>query len=85
MFDVVIPIGMSVPEYLLFIAIDPKYSTQAASWGNMPWAIWYLWFSLHAFGAWALITNRLTQTVVEADYTLELRPLAQEHVNWMRE
>lgn len=84
MFDVIIPIGMAVPEYLLFISIDPAFSKQILTWTTLPWAIWYLWFAFHAFGAWALISTRMKNTVV-ADYAHNIQPLAEMHMVWMRE
>jgi hypothetical protein len=83
MFDVVIPIGMSIPEYLFFITVDPNYSGDSARSADGQWMTWYLWFALHALFAWTLITNRLVQTV-EADYSEELKPLVRQHTRWMR-
>ena len=82
--DVVFPIAMSIPEYLFFIAIDPAYAKQDLPVMSTPWTIWYLFFSLHALGACALISNRLRETDIGRDYTADLRPLAEAHIGWAR-
>jgi len=41
-YDVLIPILISVPEYLLFIAIDPTYANKSFFNMSAPWTIWYL-------------------------------------------
>lgn len=83
--DVAIPIGMAIPEYLFFIAIDPANLKLESTWLMVPWGIWYLFFALHALLACALISNRLSQTNIKRDYDEELQGIAKRHVAWMRE
>jgi hypothetical protein len=78
MFDVLLPIGIAIPEYLMFIVIDPEFGKTGSS------TVWYVIFSSHATLAFMLVLNRLQQTVIVDDYSTDMRPLPQRYVSWLR-
>jgi hypothetical protein len=78
MFDVILPIAIAIPEYLLFIVLDPSTA------GALPWYYWYLFLAAHAALGFAIVTYRMNFTDLNADFDEQLRPLAVEYVSWMR-
>jgi len=84
--DVILPLGMAVPEYVMFIVLDPTFTSSShLSWAlPCPWSIWYLAFSAHALFAVGLTFNRIRQTKVKRDYSIELQTLADEYLKWIK-
>jgi len=76
--DVILPIGIAIPEYLLFIILDPTTS------GTGRWYWWYLFAALHAAFGLSIVLYRKSLTKLESDYDEDMRPLAILYVNWMR-
>jgi len=74
MLDVLLPIAIGIPEYLLFIVLDPMFT--------LSWTYWYVVAAIHSALALALVGNRLKQTKT-SHYDPELLPLVEKYKKWM--
>jgi uncharacterized membrane protein YidH (DUF202 family) len=76
--DVLLPIGIAIPEFLLFIVLDPTTEH------NLPWNYWYLVLAFHALGGLMIISYRLAVTNITADFDGDLQSLARDYLGWMK-
>jgi hypothetical protein len=76
--DVILPIGIAIPEYLAFIVVDPTAA------GSLPWYYWYLFLAAHAALGFAIVTYRLSLTDPQSDFDDQLKPLAEDYMDWMK-
>ena len=77
-FDVILPLGIAIPEYLLFIVLDPTAVSSKA------WNSWYLMLAIHAAFGLAITSYRLRLTDIQMDFDEELQPLARDYLQWIK-
>jgi hypothetical protein len=75
--DMILPIFAALPEYLLFIVLDPGLKIE------MDWTVWYCIFGLHGFFGLMLVANRYFQTS-DSDFAPDVRDrLLTKYRSWM--
>jgi hypothetical protein len=76
--DIILPMGMAIPEYLLFIVLDPTAVSSKV------WNSWYLVLAFHAAFGVAITSYRLWLTDIAADFDADLQPLARKYLQWVK-